>query len=228
MISGTSAGFGRRLAALIYDSVLLAALLIVYTAALVFAHGGAADRSRPRAAGGMRTAAAKSSLIAGYYVLNWTRSGQTLGMRAWHLRAVSDIGQTAEFAPAVLRVRLRAWSRGRRPRSVCCGCTSTLITWRCTTGCRTPACCTYRVLEIAMSVHRPITAVGSQPTSAGFKPNSCPPFSMVPVMRKNTTPSITPITVRVPAPVVRNGPNTNGNASSVTMMTANMRAMRDQ
>ena len=47
-------------------------------------------------------------------------------------------------------------------------------------------------------------------------------------MRKNTTPSMTPMTVRVPAPVVRSGPNTNGSASSVTMMTANMRAMRDQ
>ena len=41
-------------------------------------------------------------------------------------------------------------------------------------------------------------------------------------------PSITPITVRVPAPVVRSGPNTNGSDSRVTMMTANKRAIRDQ
>ena len=42
VISGTSAGFGRRLAALVYDAFLLAALLVVFTgAALFFTHGAA-------------------------------------------------------------------------------------------------------------------------------------------------------------------------------------------
>ena len=42
MISGRSAGFGRRFAALIYDSFLLVALLMVFTgAALFFTHGAA-------------------------------------------------------------------------------------------------------------------------------------------------------------------------------------------
>jgi hypothetical protein len=34
--SGTSAGFGRRLAALLYDAVLLAALLVIFTSGAVF------------------------------------------------------------------------------------------------------------------------------------------------------------------------------------------------
>ena len=36
MISGTSAGFGRRFAALLYDSLLLAALLVIFTSGAVF------------------------------------------------------------------------------------------------------------------------------------------------------------------------------------------------
>jgi len=111
VISGTSAGFGRRLAALIYDSVLLVALLTVYTTALVFARGGALTEET---AGGWWYAYRSGEIvfIAGYYVLNWTRSGQTLGMRAWHLRAVSASGGRLEFAPAVLRVvcAVVAWS----------------------------------------------------------------------------------------------------------------------
>jgi len=45
-------------------------------------------------------------------VLNWTRSGQTLGMRAWHLRAVSAAGQPLTFISAVLRFlcAVAAWS----------------------------------------------------------------------------------------------------------------------
>jgi hypothetical protein len=47
-------------------------------------------------------------------------------------------------------------------------------------------------------------------------------------IKKNTTPSITPMTVRVPAPAVRSGPNTKGSDKSVTMITAEMRASRPQ
>lgn len=111
MISGTSAGFGRRLAALIYDGVLLTAVLTVYTAALVVARGGALTEET---AGGWWYAyrAGELILMGGYYVLNWMRSGQTLGMRAWRLRAVSASGGRLEFAPAVLRAvcAVAAWS----------------------------------------------------------------------------------------------------------------------
>jgi len=111
VISGTSAGFGRRFAALIYDSLLLAGLLTVYTAALVFARGGALTVE----SGGVwwyLYRAGEVALVAGYFVLNWTRSGQTLGMRAWHLRAVSDSGRPLKFVPAMLRFicALAAWA----------------------------------------------------------------------------------------------------------------------
>ena len=81
---------------------------------------------------------------------------------------------------------------------------------------------------MAIRVQNPMTAVGNQPTTAGLTPNNWPPFSTIPVIKKNTTPSSTPMTDRAPAPVVRKGPNTKGSARSVTTMTANRRAMRDQ
>jgi uncharacterized RDD family membrane protein YckC len=47
--------------------------------------------------------AGEITVIAGYFILNWLRSGQTLGMRAWRLRAVSDLGKPLNLAAAVLR-----------------------------------------------------------------------------------------------------------------------------
>ena len=103
MISGSSAGFGRRVAALVYDSFLLIALLMVFTAgALFFTHGLAV---LPDTAGAWVYVyrAGLLLIIAGYYIFNWLRSGQTLGMRAWHLRAVSDSGTPMALRAAVLR-----------------------------------------------------------------------------------------------------------------------------
>jgi len=112
VISGTPAGFGRRLAALLYDALLLAALLMIFTGgALFFTHGAAVV---PATAGAWvyLYRAGLVLLIAGYYLLNWLRSGQTLGMRAWRLRVVSDSGKPLALKAAALRVLLgvMAWA----------------------------------------------------------------------------------------------------------------------
>jgi uncharacterized RDD family membrane protein YckC len=102
--SGVSAGFGRRFAALIYDGFLLVALLMIFTAAsLIFTPGHMAV-TRDSSGGwfyGYR--AGELAVIGAYYVLNWVRSGQTLGMRAWRLRVVSDTGKPLGLRAAVLR-----------------------------------------------------------------------------------------------------------------------------
>jgi uncharacterized RDD family membrane protein YckC len=103
VIGATSAGFGRRFAALVYDSFLLLALLMVFTAvALLFTHGVAVlpDTAGP---GWWLYRIGLLAVIGGYYVLNWVRSGQTLGMRAWRLRAVSPAGKPLTFGKAALR-----------------------------------------------------------------------------------------------------------------------------
>ncbi len=111
MISGTSAGFGRRFAALVYDLLLIAALLIVYTVAVVLARGSGLTRAD---AGVWWYAyrAGEVTVIGGYYLINWVRSGQTLGMRAWRLRAVDESGRPLKLTPAALRLAwgMLAWA----------------------------------------------------------------------------------------------------------------------
>jgi uncharacterized RDD family membrane protein YckC len=103
VISGASAGFGRRLAALIYDAFLLVALLMIFTGgALFFTHGAAVEL----ATAGNWVYVYRSGLvlvIVGYYAVNWLRSGQTLGMRAWRLRTVSDSDQPLTWSAVILR-----------------------------------------------------------------------------------------------------------------------------
>jgi uncharacterized RDD family membrane protein YckC len=101
--SGTSAGFGRRVAALLYDSVLLAALLVTFTSGAVALNHRVAVEPRTAGAWFHVYQAGLVAVIAGYYLLNWMRSGQTLGMRAWHIRAVADSGKPMALQAAVLR-----------------------------------------------------------------------------------------------------------------------------
>jgi uncharacterized RDD family membrane protein YckC len=101
--SGSSAGFGRRVAALLYDSVLLAALLVIFTSGAVFLNHARALERETAGAWVYLYRAGLIGVVAGYYMLNWTRSGQTLGMRAWHLRAVTESGRPLALRAAALR-----------------------------------------------------------------------------------------------------------------------------
>jgi uncharacterized RDD family membrane protein YckC len=109
---GSSAGFGRRAAALLYDGVLLAALLVAFTSGAVFLNHNVAVE--PGTAGRWIYVyrAGLVAVVAGYYLLNWMRSGQTLGMRAWHLRAVADSGKPMALKDAALRLAfgVLAWA----------------------------------------------------------------------------------------------------------------------
>jgi len=110
--AGTSAGFGRRAAALLYDSVLLAALLVVFTSGAVLLNHRVAVERETAGAWVYLYRAGLMGVVAGYYLLNWTRSGQTLGMRAWHLRAVTESGKPIGWKAAALRFGLGvlAWT----------------------------------------------------------------------------------------------------------------------
>jgi uncharacterized RDD family membrane protein YckC len=99
---GTSAGFGRRFAALIYDGLLMLAVLMLYTLVVTLVHGKAVLEADD-AARWWAYRAGEFLLIGAYCVVNWTRSGQTLGMRAWRLHAVSDTGKRLDAPRAAWR-----------------------------------------------------------------------------------------------------------------------------
>jgi uncharacterized RDD family membrane protein YckC len=104
VITGVSAGVGRRLAAALYDTLLLVALLVILTTLLVI--GVTRTEITPEKVGAWAYfyRALLLMLVVAYYLLNWIRSGQTLGMRAWHLRAVTAGGKPLSLRAAAIRL----------------------------------------------------------------------------------------------------------------------------
>lgn len=99
-------GLPRRLAALVYDSLLLFSLLFAATVPVLLLTGGEAV--------GPNQPVFTAYLLAVSYVYFgwcWTRSGQTLGMRAWKMRVRTRGGgplgwrsSLARFAAALVSI----------------------------------------------------------------------------------------------------------------------------
>ena len=94
----TPPGLGRRFAAIAYDSLLLAAVLFVATAALMPFSGGEAIRP-----GDVWYTAYLVVLSFGYFGWFWTHGGQTLGMRSWRLRLVGAGENGVSWRQALVR-----------------------------------------------------------------------------------------------------------------------------
>ena len=99
----TSAGLGRRAAAICYDLLLFAGLAMVLTLALVLVRGGEAIPPE--------SWWYEALLLASHFAffgISWTRGGQTLGARAWKLRVTAMDGKDLNWRQAALRY-LSAW-----------------------------------------------------------------------------------------------------------------------
>lgn len=80
--------FLRRIAAILYDSVLLFAVLFLATALLLpFTHGNAIK------SGNYLYLSYLLLISCIYFSWQWTNGGQTLGMRAWRVRLLDMEGQ---------------------------------------------------------------------------------------------------------------------------------------
>ena len=94
----TSAPLARRLAALLYDALLLLGVLFVFTLLLIFARGG-----RAIAAGTVWYEASLVAVAFAFCGLSWTRGGQTVGMKAWRIRVVALDASSVDWPRAALR-----------------------------------------------------------------------------------------------------------------------------
>ncbi len=95
-----SAGLGRRFACLVYEALLLLAVLFLGSA-LFTSVAGAADTFASRLA----LQGLLLILCGAYLIWSWTHGGQTLPMQAWQLRIVAaDSGR-----PPALRVALKRY-----------------------------------------------------------------------------------------------------------------------
>lgn len=89
----------RRMAALLYDALLLLALLFVAT--LPWALAARGELLAPLARALYQTyLVAVSGVFFGWF---WTHGGQTLGMRAWRLRVIGDDGGRLTARMAAIR-----------------------------------------------------------------------------------------------------------------------------
>ncbi len=95
--SHQAAGFWRRLGAICYDVLLLGAVLIAATGALL------AVTRAPIPAGTWYHQAILLLAAFGYFGLPWTRTGQTLGMKAWRIRVRTFDGRNLSWSRAALR-----------------------------------------------------------------------------------------------------------------------------
>ena len=99
-----SAGLLRRLAALLYDTLLLVAVLMTVTWLLLpLTHGEAITRET---VGGFEYLyrALLLGLVIAYFGFSWTRSGQTLGMLAWRIRVLRSDGCHLRWSDVLLRL----------------------------------------------------------------------------------------------------------------------------
>src|SRR5690606_17302247 len=91
-------GVLRRLAALIYDLLLLAALLFLFTLALFALRGG-----REIAPGTLWFQLCLAAIVVLFFTWFWVHGGQTLGMKAWRLRVVAGDGGRVRWPAALAR-----------------------------------------------------------------------------------------------------------------------------
>lgn len=99
----------RRLAALLYDGVLLLGLLMLAILLLIAPYDLIAARPYPHGDPLYRTLlqAYLLAVIGGFHVYFWTHGGQTLGMRTWRFRILRDDGAPLTIADASRRF---AWA----------------------------------------------------------------------------------------------------------------------
>jgi uncharacterized RDD family membrane protein YckC len=103
-IERASAGVFRRLGAMLYDSLLVVALLMVVTALMLpITHGEALTRDTLGAFEYLYRIVLLLALI-GFFGLFWTKRGQTLGMQVWRLRVQRVDGSLLHWSDVVKRM----------------------------------------------------------------------------------------------------------------------------
>ncbi|MGQ9426070.1 RDD family protein [Gilvimarinus sp. F26214L] len=113
-----AASLPRRLAAMVYDSLLLLGLSFAYGGIFAVWIPGAMGR-RPELGELAIEGAALfffqlgwAALMIGFFLYFWRRGGQTLGMRAWRLRVQTPDGEIISLGQGLLRCIIAPLSLG--------------------------------------------------------------------------------------------------------------------
>ncbi len=110
-----SAGLLRRFAAMVYDSLLLMALALAYGALATLINvliQGAPPQGEKITWNGWQPLVFVGlvTVLVSFYCYFWRRSGQTLGMRAWRLKLVSEDLTVPTLIQCLVRALLAPFS----------------------------------------------------------------------------------------------------------------------
>ena len=89
----------RRVAAMLYDGLLVLALLFLATLPFIALRGGEPVEANEN----LLYRLVLCLIVYGFFVGFWTRSGRTLGMQSWGLRIELEDGSKPDFGAANLR-----------------------------------------------------------------------------------------------------------------------------
>jgi uncharacterized RDD family membrane protein YckC len=97
-------GIARRLASMVYESLLLFAIAFAAAWLFFFGSGGAPVQGATRTI----LQAFLVTVFAAYFLWCWLRGGQTLAMKAWRIRLIGPGGTRPDPARALARFLLAA------------------------------------------------------------------------------------------------------------------------
>ena len=106
MSTQPGAALWRRLAALFYDLLVLIAIWMVAAALILLAFRGEVDVADQPLLYHLVLQGVLLGLSAAYFVISWSRGGQTIGMRAWRVRIVDNQGRSPKPTRSLLRFAL--------------------------------------------------------------------------------------------------------------------------
>lgn len=99
-----NAGVFRRLGAMLYDSLVVIAIMMGVTAALLPLTGGEAITNERYGALEYAYRALLLIIIVMFFGVFWTRRGQTLGMAAWRLKIEREDGSLLRWSDVLKRL----------------------------------------------------------------------------------------------------------------------------
>lgn len=109
----TIARAGTRLIAIVYDGMLILALLFLVGTVLavagtwLFGTVGSSSQEAQRLPAWYQNSVMTPAFIAtlvGFYGMFWRRGGQTLGMQTWRLKTVTNEGKLLNWSQSVMRI----------------------------------------------------------------------------------------------------------------------------
>lgn len=94
----------RRLLALVYDLLIVVAMVMVVGLLCQLATGGTLISTAPQAVIPAWYQVLQAVVVSVYFVSSWRLGGQTVGMRPWHIRVTDTAGGAPSLRQGVIRL----------------------------------------------------------------------------------------------------------------------------